>query len=255
MAFTALGRFATAVSLVLCCTVHVSGKRRFLVDVEGTSVPDALYWRIFRFLGYFSPGFFIPVFAQAALGLYQKTSLDVIIIFNAASVFGRSLGPPAAAHITVMLPWLVCSMAAGILCLAWPAINTFGGFVAVAVLHGLVSGPLTVFPPVVVPLFCPSPNVIGTRMAMLWESTAFAFLLGTPIAATISDTSNGHFLGLQLFTGVTLLVGALSLLPLWTPIRKQQQQSTSSPVAPRNTQHDSSTRYNISKRPARRRLR
>lgn len=225
MGFVALGVFAIAIPMVLSRTVQVSGKRRSLVDVRGwTEIPflTLCVGGFFRFLGYFTPVFFIPVFAQTALGLSQKKSLDLLLILNASSFFGRIIGPVAAAHSTVMLPWVLCSVATGILCLAWAAVHTFGGFVAFVVLYGIFSGPLTVFPPAVVPLLCPSPNVIGTRMGMLWGSTAFAFLLGTPIAAAISDTSKGNFLGLQIFSGVTLLVGALLLLPLWAPIRKKQ---------------------------------
>ena len=225
MGFVVLGGFAVAIPMALSRTVQVSGKRRTLVDLRAWKEIPFLTLCIggfFRFLGYFTPVFFIPVFAQIALGLSQKKSLDILIILNASSFFGRILGPVAAARMKVMLPWVVCSVAAGILCLAWAAIRTFGGFVAFVVLYGFISGPLTVFPPAVVPLLCPSPNVIGTRMGMLWGTTAFAFLLGTPIAAAISDTSNGNFLGLQIFSGVTLLVGALLLLPLWEPIQKKQ---------------------------------
>ena len=60
-------------------------------------------------------------------------------------------------------------------------------------------------------------------MGMLWGSTAFAFLIGTPIAAAISDTTHGHFLGLQLFSGLTSLVGAALLGPLWKPIQMKQK--------------------------------
>ena len=225
MGFVVLGGFAVAIPMALSRTVQVSGKRRALVDLSAWKEIPFLTLCIggfFRFLGYFTPVFFIPVFAQIALGLSQKKSLDHLIILNASSFFGRILGPVAAARMKVMLPWIVCSVTAGILCLAWAAIRTFGGFVAFVVLYGFISGPLTVFPPAVVPLLCPSPNVIGTRMGMLWGTTAFAFLLGTPIAAAISDTSNGNFLGLQIFSGVTLLVGALLLLPLWEPIQKRQ---------------------------------
>ena len=225
MGFVVLGVFAFAIPMTLSRSVQVSGKRRSLVEPRASKEIPFLTLCIggfFRFLGYFTPVFFIPVFAQTALGLSQKRSLDLLIILNASSFFGRILGPVAAARMTVMLTWVVCSVAAGVLCLAWAAIRTFGGFVAFVILYGFISGPLTVFPPAVVPLLCPSPNVIGTRMGMLWGSTAFAFLLGTPIAAAVSDTSNGNFLGLQIFSGVTLLVGALLLLPLWAPIRKKQ---------------------------------
>ena len=234
MGFVALGGFIIAIPLVLCRTVNVSWKRRSLVDRRAWKDLRFLTLCVggfFRFLGYFSPVVFIPVFSQTALRLSQKTSLDLLIVFNAAALVGGLLGPLATARTTIMLPWTVCSVAASALCLAWPAIHTFGGFVAFAVLYGLFSGSLAVFPPAVVPLLCPSPDVIGTRMGMLWGSAAFAFLLGTPIAAATSDTSNGHFLGLQLFSGVTLLVGALLLLPLWAPIRKKQQHTDVSVTA------------------------
>ena len=228
MGLVALGGFVIALPMVLCRTVHPSGKRRSIVDVRAWKELPFLTLCIggfFRFLGYFSPMFFIPVFAQTALGLSQHASLDILIALNAASFFGRLLGPLAAARTIIVLPWFLCSVTAGALCLAWLGIHTVGGFIAFAVLYGLISAPLTVFPPAAVPLLCPTPSVIGTRMGMLWGSTAFAFLVGTPIAAAISDTTNGHFLGLQIFSGMTQLVGALLLLPLWVPIRKQQQKA------------------------------
>lgn len=236
MGFVALGGFAVAIPMTLCRTVRVSGKGRALIDMRGyTELPflTLCVGGFFRFLGYFSPIFFIPVFAQTALGLSETTSLDLLMTFNAASFIGRLIGALVASHITFMLPWVVCSVAAGILCLAWPAIHSIGGFIAFAILYGMVSGPLTVFPAAAVPLLSPSPNLIGTRMGMLWGTTAFAFLLGTPIAAAVSDTSNGHFLGLQLFSGATLLVGALLLLPLWAPIRRKQQLIANTVTTPR----------------------
>lgn len=235
MGFVALGGFAVAIPMVLCRTVHVSGKRRSFLDLGAYAEPPFLMLCIggfFRFLGYFTPVFFIPVFAQTALGLSETISLYLLVTFNASSFIGRLLGSLVASRITFMLPWIVCSVAAGALCLAWLAVHSLGGFIAFAILYGMVSGPLTAFPPAAVPLLCPSPKLIGTRMGMLWGSTAFAFLLGTPIAAAISDTSNGHFFGLQIFCGATLLVGALLLLPLWRPIRKRQRQITSASSAP-----------------------
>ena len=225
MGFVTLAGFAVAIPLVLCRTVSPTGKRRTLVDKSGWK--DVLFLTLclggfFRFLGGFSPVIFLSVFAQTALHQSQNASLNLLIFFNAASFVGRLLGPLVALRTKIMLPWMVCSIAAACLCLVWIAIDSVGGFITFAVLSGVVSGPLTTFPPAVVPLLSPSVSVVGTRMGMLWGSTAFAFLLGTPIAAALTDTSSGHFLGVQLFSGVTMLIGAILLLPLWAPIQRKQ---------------------------------
>ena len=44
--------------------------------------------------------------------------------------FGRLLGPLAAARTMIVLPWFLCSVAAGTLCLAWLGVHTVGGFIA-----------------------------------------------------------------------------------------------------------------------------
>ena len=89
-----------------------------------------------------------------------------------------------------------------------------------------MSASLTVFPPVVVPLFCPSMGVLGTRIGMLWATSAFAFLIGPPIGALVADPSHGHFLGLQLFSGASLLIGAALLIPIWNLVQKKQQSTS-----------------------------
>ncbi|KAL8827361.1 MAG: hypothetical protein Q9191_003233 [Dirinaria sp. TL-2023a] len=220
--------FSIAIPMLLCRSIHVSGRRRALIDVNGCKEFPFLILCIggfFRFLGYFTPVFFIPVFAETALKppTSQTFSIDLMVLYSAVSLVARLLGSAISTRTLIMLPWTLCSSAAAILCLTWPAVNDLGGFITFIVFYGIISGPLTVFSPAVLPLVCPSPEVIGTRMGMMWGSTAFAILVGTPIAAAISDTTHGHFLGLQLFSGVTLLVGAALLGPLWKPIQTKQK--------------------------------
>lgn len=225
MAFMSLGTFAAGIPMVLCRSVQKSGTRRKVFDFGA--------WRefpfmtlcvggFFRFLGYFPPVIFLPLFARTALHLSQEKGIDLVLILSGSSLIGRLVGSLIAQRTRVLLPWMVCIVVTAALCLVWPAIRTFGRAVAFSVLYGIVSGPLTVFQPVVVPLLCPSPAVVGTRMGMLWAFSAVAFLIGSPIGAAVADPSNGNFLGLQLFCGVTLLVGALLLLLLWALIQKKQ---------------------------------
>lgn len=229
MAFMSLGTFLIGIPLLLCRIVPSSGRRRALIDPSAWKDVPCLTLCVggfFRFLGYFSPVFFLPLFAQTSLGLSQNKALDLLLIFSGSSFFGRLLGSVIAQRTRVMLPWLVTSVTSGILCLTWPAVHTFGGGVTFAVLYGFTSGSLTVFPNVILPLLCPSLAVLGTRMGIIGATSAFAFLIGSPIGALVADPSHGHFLGLQLFSGLTWLLGAALLLPLWKLVRKKQLMSS-----------------------------
>lgn len=206
MAFISLGVFAAGVPMLLIGKVATKGKRRALVDMSAwKDVPFLVLCcgGFFRFLGYFSPIFFLPLFGETALGLSQNKAIDLALIFSGVSFFGRIIGSLVAQRTKIMLPWLLYSTVSGVLCLVWPAVHSFGGGVVFAALYGFFSGPLTVFPPVVVPYFCPSLTVIGTRMGMLWAIGSFAFLIGSPIGAAVAHPADGHFLGLQLFSGLT----------------------------------------------------
>ena len=228
MAFMSLGTFAAGIPMVLCRSVHRSGIRRQVFDFGA--------WRefpfmtlcvggFFRFLGYFPPVFFLPLFARTALHLSQEKGIDLVLVLSGSSLIGRLVGSLIAQRTRVLLPWILCVVVTATLCLTWPAIHTFRGAIAFSVLYGIVSGPLTVFQPVVVPFLCPSPAVVGTRMGILWAFSAVALLIGSPIGAAVADPLSGNFLGLQLFCGVTLLVGALLLLPLWALIQEKQLNS------------------------------
>ena len=209
--------------MLLCRRVGASGRRRAIVD--STACKDIPFLILcgggfLRFLGYFSPIFFLPLFAQTSLGVSQSKSVDLVLIFSGSSFCGRLIGSLIVQR-TVMLPWMCCSLAAGIICLTWPAVHTLRGAVAFAALYGFTSGPLTVVAPVVVPQFCPSMTLLGTRLGMFGAVTAFAFLIGSPIGAGVADPLHGHFLGLQLFCGCSTLVGAALLLPIWNKVQKK----------------------------------
>lgn len=230
MAFLSLGTFMLGTPLLLCRRVVVANgqgrTRRSLVDRSAwTDVPflTLCVGGFFRYLGYFSPIFFLPLFAQTSLGLPPTKAIDLLMIFSGSSFFGRLLGSYIVQRSArVMIPWLVSLSGAGIICLAWPAVNTWGGAVTFAVLYGFFSGPLNVFNPVVIPNFCPSMAQYATRMGMAWLAASFAFLIGSPIGARVADPEHGRFLGLQLFCGFSLLCGAAMLLPLWGIVQKKQ---------------------------------
>ena len=182
-------------------------------------------WSLFQIPWVLLPGSIRSSLCSDGSWTISRYSLNILISFNVVSFARGSVRPLVTAYTTIMLLGTVCSLIASVICLAWPGIHIFRVFVTYAVPYALFLGSLMVFPPTAVPLLCLSPSVIGTRMRMLWGSAALAYLLGTLITAAISDTSNGHSLKLRLFSGVTPLIRTLSLLPLWAPIRKKQQNT------------------------------
>ncbi len=64
-------------------------------------------------------------------------------------------------------------------------------------------------------------------MGMGWLSSGVAFLVGSPIAGALLDTSfkdqEYDFLAAQLWSGLLLLLGAGSLLVLWRLLVRNSQ--------------------------------
>ena len=228
MAFISLGTLALAVPMLLCRGVDEAPKQRALVDPSAwTDIPFIILTigGFVRYLGFFTPVFFLPLFAETALGLSQKKAVDLLLIFNCSSFLGRLTGSVVAQRTRIMAPWLICTFVSGAMCLAWAAVSSFNGAVAFAFFFGFFLAPLTVFSLAVVPYFCPSMEVLGTRMGIVWAAGSVAFLIGSPVGSSITDTAHGHFLGLQLFSGLTLIVGGVMLLPLWTKVQMKQRQA------------------------------
>lgn len=83
---------------------------------------------------------------------------------------------------------------------------------------GSFSGPLVPLPPSVFPVICPDPKLLGTRLGMTQAISAFANLIGPPIAGALlraRPAGREHFLGVQLFVGILMLTGMVGILSLW----------------------------------------
>jgi MFS family permease len=104
--------------------------------------------------------------------------------------------------------FVMCALG-GVLLWSWLSITTFGGFVTFCVFWGLFSGPMAVLPAAAVAELSPSLNVVGARMGMIWASSAVGILIGSPIAGTVSDPTQGDFLGGQVYSGACLFAAAV----------------------------------------------
>lgn len=200
------------------------------------------------FLAYLVPFFYIPLFAQAILHMSRSLSYWVLAISAATSIFGRLLSAYLAKRIGIMMVWTAATTISGCLCLSWIAIQSASALIAFSGLYGthlsrsrlnvwgveraqcprltlacsstgFFSGALVALPPAIFPRICTWPEKLGTWMGMGWLSSGVAFLVGSPIAGALLDTSwrnqEYNFLATQLWSGLLLLSGAGSLLVLW----------------------------------------
>ncbi|KUJ11200.1 MFS monocarboxylate transporter-like protein [Mollisia scopiformis] len=218
IAFVSLATFAIALPAILGPRVKVSGPARSLIDpTVFTDLPFLTFAaaQFFIFLGYLVPLFYIPIFAQVAVKTDKSLALYLLVACQAASLFGRLSASVPAHYFSVMLPWVASCGVSGILCFCWIVSDRLPAFIAFCILYGFFGGALIALPPSIFPVLCPDPNTLGSRMGLSWTTSALSFVIGTPVAGAIIDLQHANFLGVQVWSGVTLMVGTVLLVALW----------------------------------------
>ena len=234
MGFIMLGSYCIAFPLLLWGAKNMgdiaAGTKRKLFDP--TAFRDLPFWaysisNFLIFCGYMVPFIFMASYGQIELGMSRSLSLYVIMIAQASSVIGRLVAAFTASKLGVMIPWVICGITSGIFCIAWIGVKSNGSFIAYAALYGGFSGALIPLPPSIFPIVCPDKRVLGARLGMAQGIGSIASLIGSPIAAALSEinTHDGgiNYLGLQLFTGLIMIAGGLNLIGLWILLIKKRE--------------------------------
>jgi MFS family permease len=228
MGFVMLGSYCLAFPLQLWGAKNIgnlaTGTKRKLIDLNAfRDLPFCWYTctNFAIFLGYMVPFNFMASYGQEALGLTRSFSLYVIMIAQASSIVGRLAAGYTAGKLGIMIPWIFCAISAGAMCVAWVGVQNKASFIVIASLYGCFSGALIPLPPSVFPVVCPDPKVLGARLGMAQGIGAFASLIGSPIGGALTQVhvpkslGVSNFIGLQLFSGLTEIVGGCSLIGLW----------------------------------------
>jgi MFS family permease len=238
MGFVMLGSYCISFPLLLfradnVGNLAVGAPKRKLIDPSAFK-DLAFCWyafsNFFIFLGYMIPFIFLASFGQQVLGLSRSFSLYVIMIAQASSIVGRIAAGQTAAKVGVMIPWVTCALCSGVFCIAWIGVHSKGSYVAYAALYGCFSGALIPLPPSVFPVVCPDPKVLGARLGMAQGIGSIASLIGSPIAGAITRVNSANspggvnYLGLQLFTGLTMIFGGCNLIGLWMLLIKTRNK-------------------------------
>lgn len=239
-ALRVMGFIALAISLASFPAL-LSGTSILKVPRKARKLFDKTAWRdplflVFTassfccFLGYITPYFFIPTYAQDHLGVSQTFALYILVMSIAGSFFGRLLSGYLAHYLGANLTWIICSLLAGMMSLLWIVVDSEASFIAWSVLWGLFSAGLVTLPGSCFPNVCPDLSLLGTRLGMSWGVSSISTLIGAPIAGALLTTKqvNGrektNFIGVQLWSGICLLVGSCVLVVLHTMTRRKQNK-------------------------------
>ncbi|KAI9706209.1 MAG: hypothetical protein M1820_004970 [Bogoriella megaspora] len=162
-------------------------------------------------LGYWIPPFSLPPYAQFSLQTSATFASHLLTIMNAGGLLGRIL-PSLLAQILGPAWVLVAGcLSLGILILSWLGIHDIHGITVWSVLVGFMSGIAVSLPNAVVPRLGGTREVVGMRTGLMWFFVAFAALVGAPIAGLLIDTKKNDYRHGEIFSGVSICLGAMLL--------------------------------------------
>lgn len=105
------------------------------------ALKDLPFWsftvaNFFLYLGYMTPFYYIPIYAETKLGTSRSLGLYVLIISQASSIIGRVVTTAVAHYWGAMIPWICCGFLSGVLCIAWISASSLAKFILFAAFYG-----------------------------------------------------------------------------------------------------------------------
>ncbi|KAF9774569.1 hypothetical protein IL306_007401 [Fusarium sp. DS 682] len=160
------------------------------------------------YLGSFLPFNFIIVQAKE-LGVSDHLAQYLVSIVNAASTFGRLLPAYLGDRIGVFNVMIPLTLLGGIFTLTvWLTAHSTASVIAYAALYGFTSGCTLSIVPAMLATFS-DVRSLGTRNGALYGVSAIGVLIGSPVAGQLISAEDGHYSGLIIFCGVSILLGAV----------------------------------------------
>lgn len=212
IAFIALG---TSTFSICVMKQRVMPKvKRDLWDFSGfKDMPYTLYCigGFLAFASFYGPVYYIQPYAIQTGITDVNFGFYILPILNAASVPGRIIPNFLGDHIGILNVLIPASTFTGLMALVWISVTSFGAIITFACFYGFFSGAFVSIMPVAVVVLTPDLRKIGTRMGHAFFVSSFGLLIGTPVSGAILS-STGRYLGVQLFSGILLMVTASMFL-------------------------------------------
>ncbi|KAL1920322.1 uncharacterized protein VTP21DRAFT_1468 [Calcarisporiella thermophila] len=162
--------------------------------------------------GYLAPFFMLNTYARF-IGVSPSLAATTSGIMSGVNSVARILLGLAADRIGRMNTIFLCTFIAGLVTMIiWPLAKTFDTLMAFVVLYGFFGGGYVSLFPATIADLVPLKD-IATASGMLYLSSLFGNLFGTPIAGALFDaTGRKSFVPLAEFCGAATLLGSLVIL-------------------------------------------
>ncbi|KAH8759926.1 MFS general substrate transporter [Diaporthe sp. PMI_573] len=176
-------------------------------------------WLLFTFgclLGFV--GLYVMLFYLSYYGLATGTAdssmaFYIVPIFNALSMFGRTLPnwlSDKTGPLNVLIP---CALICGALVLCMQAVHSLAGYVLIAIFFGFFSGAFIALPTVVYIILTEDKSRIGTRIGMGFALLGLGILVGGPGGGAVLGPDH-DWTSTWVFGGVMLLASGVTLTVL-----------------------------------------
>ncbi|KAI0156316.1 riboflavin transporter MCH5 [Pestalotiopsis sp. NC0098] len=163
----------------------------------------------FNFWAVYFGFYYIASFSRTAVtpALSYTDSLNLLLLMNGIGLIGRLLPNHFADTVGPLNMMIPTCLITGIALLSWIAVRTPGQLYAWTVFYGIAAGGIQSLFPAGLSSLTTDLRKRGTRMGMTFTIVSFAVLTGNPIAGAIITAEGGGYVGAQVFTGVSILVG------------------------------------------------
>lgn len=154
----------------------------------------------------------VQTYATEVLTFTDTSSVILAIIMAAVGIPARGFaGYAATSLIGPMNVYIISTLLLGIVTFTWMAVCSNAGMYAFVVFWGLANGCLQAAFGGSLASLTTDPAKMGTRYGMVCTLLAVATLAGPPTAGAIIDGSGGSYLPAQIWAGVVLLLGCVTV--------------------------------------------
>ncbi|KAI0160026.1 putative MFS monocarboxylate transporter [Hypoxylon sp. FL1284] len=189
-------------------------RRRFFDPSILTDLPFILLCvgSICSATAYYIPFIYLPLITEERIqSVGADFGFDLVAIVNGSSALGRLLGGLAAAQFGPTETTCVCLFLGSIMLFCWIVVDTVAGTIVWSVFWGIITGVLVALPGAMLPLFCPSLSVVGSRSGIYWAFVGLGILIGSPIGGAVHDSQSARSgrWQVQVFAGILMMAAAV----------------------------------------------
>lgn len=200
---------------------------RFFIDTTAFKEPTFLIYCVaifFNNLVFFNSSYYIQSYALKHGMQHAHLVQYLVPILNACTIPGRLIPSYIADRVGVLDTFIVVCGLCSASIFYWISVTNEQGNIAFAVIYGFFSGSVVSLAQVVLTGITPDLRRLGTRIGMVSILKGIGSLVGPPISGAILNAT-GNFLGIQLFSGLGMMLAATFSFMLRLVIVQRSRQA------------------------------